>query len=81
MPAKAIFYVNFDDPFFIDLYDDPKQLHRLVETAEKLTGQTITHLFLDEVQNVIGWEKFVKSVYDSQVFKKILITGSNSVQF
>jgi len=34
--------------------------------------------FLDEIQNVEGWERFVKSVYDSELFTKIFITGSNS---
>ncbi len=36
------------------------------------------YLFLDEIQTVKGWEHFVKSTYDSKVFKKIFVTGSNS---
>ena len=76
--AKAIFYVNLDDPFFEDLHDNPKLFYQLIDTAEKLTGTSVQYLFLDEVQNVEGWEKFVKSIYDSGKFKKIWITGSNS---
>jgi len=76
--AKAIFYVNLDDPFFEDLHDDPKLFYQLIDTAEKLTETSIQYLFLDEIQNVIGWEKFVKSIYDAEKFKKIWITGSNS---
>jgi len=38
----------------------------------------VQYLFLDEIQSVQGWEHYVKSVYDSQVFRKIFITGSNS---
>lgn len=75
---NKILYVNFDDPFFTDLYDDAKKLYSIVETAEKIKNTKIEYLFLDEIQNVEAWERFVKSVYDSQVFKKIFITGSNS---
>lgn len=75
---KGILYVNLDDPFFSDVWKDSKELYRVIETAEKLTGSKIKFLFLDEIQNVMGWEKFVKSVYDAGAFKKIFITGSNS---
>ena len=76
--TKTIFYANLDDPFFESLHDDPKLFYELIDTAEKLTGTAIEYLFLDEVQNVTGWEKFVKSIYDANKFKKIWITGSNS---
>ncbi len=36
------------------------------------------YLFLDEVQHLQGWEVFVKSAYDSELFDKIYVTGSNS---
>ncbi len=63
---------------FSDIYEDPKKLYQLVISAEKISGEKIAYLFLDEIQNVQGWERFVKSVYDSEVFKNICITGSNS---
>lgn len=74
----SILYVNLDDPFFSDIWKDAKELYRVVETSEKITKKKIRYLFLDEVQNVNGWEKFVKSIYDADTFKKIFITGSNS---
>lgn len=75
---KGILYVNLDDPFFSDVWRDARDLYKVVETAKKVTGNKINFLFLDEIQNVTGWEKFVKSVYDAGAFKKIFITGSNS---
>lgn len=75
---KTVLYVNLDDPFFEDLHDDPKVFYQLIDTAEKLSGESIEYLFLDEVQHVDGWETFVKSIYDVSRFKKIWITGSNS---
>jgi len=76
--AKAVLYVNLDDPYFSELYSDSKNLYKLLELAQKITGVKTEYLFLDEVQNVKGWEKFVKSVYDNEVVTKIFITGSNS---
>ena len=74
----AILYINLDDPFFSEVWRDAKELYRVVETSEKITKKKIKYLLLDEVQNVNGWERFVKSAYDADIFKKIFITGSNS---
>ena len=76
--SKSILYINLDDPYFTELYSDSKNLYRLLEMSEKLTGFKVQYLFLDEVQNVKAWEKFVKAIYDNEVVKKIFITGSNS---
>jgi len=76
--SKSILYVNLDDPYFSELYSDSKHLYRLLELAQKSTGVAVEYLFLDEVQNVKNWEKFVKAIYDNEVVKKIFITGSNS---
>jgi len=75
---KGILYLNLDDPFFAEICRDAKGLYRFPEMAEKLTGVKVTHLFLDEVQNVRDWQKYVKSVYDTELFRKIFVTGSNS---
>ncbi len=74
----AILYVNLDDPFFSEVSRFAKELYSVVETSEKITKNKIKYLLLDEVQNVNGWERFVKSAYDADIFKKIFITGSNS---
>ena len=75
---KAILYINLDDPCFDNAAVDAKYLYTIIENAERLTNTKVHYLFLDEVQNIPGWEKFVKSVYDSGSYKKIFITGSNS---
>lgn len=76
--AGSILYVNLDDPFFIQYANNPASLYEVIQTAEILTQKKIKYLFLDEVQAIAGWEKYVKSVYDSEQFTKIFITGSNS---
>ncbi|MEA1913713.1 MAG: ATP-binding protein [Campylobacterota bacterium] len=76
--SKSILYINLDDPYFSELYSHSKNLYKLLELSEKLTGIKVQYLFLDEVQNVHAWEKFVKTIYDNELVKKIFITGSNS---
>jgi len=75
---KEILYINLDDPFFIKYSNNPESFYEIIQTAEKLTQKEVKYLFLDEVQAINGWEKYVKSVYDSGEFQKIFITGSNS---
>jgi len=75
---EKILYINLDDPFFIKYSNDPSKLRDVVESAKKLTQMSVKYLFLDEVQAITGWERYVKSVYDNGEFEKIFITGSNS---
>jgi len=35
------------------------------------------YFFFDEIQNITGWEKFIRRVYDT-ISKNIFVTGSNS---
>jgi len=76
--AREILFLNFDNPNFTSLYDNVGDLDLLIEQAEVLTGYKIKYLFLDEIQNINLWEKWVKAAYDQNDFKKIFITGSNS---
>jgi uncharacterized protein len=73
-----ILYLNLEDPFFIQFSQSPEKLYDVIDMARKLTGKHIRYLFLDEVQAISGWEKYVKTVYDNEVFEKIFITGSNA---
>jgi len=75
---KSILKLNLDNPLFFEIWDNPASIYSLIQTAEKITGEKIEYLFLDEVQVVEKWETFVKSVYDTATFKKIFVTGSNS---
>jgi len=71
-------YVNFEEPNFggsltVDL------LGRIFDAyLEFYNPQGKIYLFLDEVQLVEGWERFVASLYDRKVNVKIFVTGSSS---
>jgi len=75
---EEILYINFDDPFFTPYRNDARKMYDIIQTAMKLTQKEVKYLFLDEVQNMVGWERYVKSAYDGEYFKKIFVTGSNS---
>ena len=76
--SLSILFINFDDPNFFQVYQQPQKIHTIIETAERLTKTKIKYLFFDEIQVVEGWEKYIKSIYDAEAFKKICITGSNA---
>ncbi|WP_026967163.1 ATP-binding protein [Algoriphagus terrigena] len=66
------FYLNFEDPRLYGFtVEDFQKIDKLVTEQER------TSLFLDEVQVVEGWERFVRQKLDLENFK-IVITGSNA---
>lgn len=75
---KSILMLNMDDPLYYEAWEKPSLFYNIVELAEKVTGVKINYLFIDEAQTVQGWESYVKSAYDSELFRKIFVTGSNS---
>jgi predicted AAA+ superfamily ATPase len=75
---NEILFLNLDYPQFIGLYENVIMLDEVISNAEELTGTKIKYLFLDEIQNIVNWEKWVKAIYDEKIFKKIFITGSNA---
>ncbi|MFH0887342.1 MAG: ATP-binding protein [bacterium] len=71
-----ILIVNFEDPRFPEL--NAKTLGQIFDAyLEFLSPQGELYVFLDEVQEVSGWEKWVRSM---QELKKaqIVISGSNA---
>lgn len=68
-----ILFVNFEDERFIEA--DTKDLNRIMECyAEMYDRKPI--VFLDEVQVVPGWQKFVRRLADQKYL--IYVSGSNA---
>lgn len=75
IPLSQIIYVNFEDERLLEI--DVDDLNTLVKIGIEFSGSNgKPYLFLDEIQNVDGWEKFVRRVADMKY--RISITGSNS---
>ncbi|MBU2574168.1 MAG: ATP-binding protein [Elusimicrobia bacterium] len=74
---SRIVYVNFEDE---RLDVDKKELDLILQACQELYPEaepSNTYFFFDEIQNVDGWEKFIRRVYDT-VSRNIFVTGSNS---
>jgi len=73
-----IIYINFEDDRLYPL--ELKELDLLLESYYELypqkRGQKI-YLFLDEVQNIKGWELYVRRLHDTENVR-LYITGSSS---
>lgn len=73
--SSQIVYVNFEDERLLEIGVD--DLNTILELGIEFSGsKEKPYLFLDEIQNVDGWEKFVRRVADMKY--RINITGSNS---
>lgn len=73
--SSQIVYVNFEDERLLEIGVD--DLNTILEIGIEFSGSKgKPYLFLDEIQNVDGWEKFVHRVADMKY--RINITGSNS---
>jgi hypothetical protein len=77
VPKTSILYVNFEDER-LDLSTD--ELDLLLQAYRELYPDTLLSdcwFFFDEIQNVAGWDRFVRRVYDTGP-RNIFITGSNA---
>ncbi|HWR24941.1 MAG TPA: ATP-binding protein [Methanosarcina sp.] len=66
-------YANFEDERFLEF--TAKDFNTLLEVFLEFDAKIKT-LFFDEIQNVSGWEKFVRRLFTEGY--KIFVTGSNS---
>lgn len=66
------YYINFDDErlinFTVQDFADMMMLFQKQSSARTI--------FIDEIQNIEGWERFIRRIHDEEY--KIFITGSNA---
>jgi uncharacterized protein len=79
VPPERALYLSFDDDRLGDL--GVEQLGFLLEEYYRrypaLRGRETVHWFLDEIQLVPGWERFVRRVLDSEKVE-IAVSGSSA---
>lgn len=68
-----ILYMNFEDERLENFTSD--DFNKLLECHQEMYGKR-PMLFLDEIQNIDGWEKFARRMADAKY--TIYITGSNA---
>ncbi len=76
IPINNILYLNFDDERFIEFNHTDFEV--LLETyIELYQPKDKKYFFLDEIQNIKGWERWVNRIYEFEDIK-IFVSGSNS---
>lgn len=76
---KNIFFLNkeFSDFDFVKTYSDLDELVKLYKQQIKPNGRI--YLFIDEIQNINGWEHIINSYSQDYVDEyEVFISGSNS---
>lgn len=74
--ATDIMYVNFEEPFFIE--NKKNILEKIYDVyREQVNPGRFPYVFLDEVHEITGWEKWVRAKTDLKE-AKIFVTGSSS---
>ncbi len=79
VPHKNLIYINFEDDRLSPL--DGSELSSLLNVYLQNFSPDPQHniyLFLDEVQNVKGWEKTLRRIHDKNPKVSIVISGSSS---
>ncbi len=77
LPKTQLLFLNFEDERLeleVGELDLVLQAYMELYPSHDLSQ---CYFFFDEIQNITGWEKFVRRIYDT-VSKNIYITGSNS---
>lgn len=70
---EAMLYINFEDERLIGM--TAQELNLILEVHGTMSDKKPI-LFLDEIQNIEGWEKFARRLADQKY--RVYITGSNA---
>ena len=71
---NQIIYINFEDERLSSL--KAEELGTILDSYMELYPGKQPFVYLDEIQNIEGWEKFARRLADSQY--RVMITGSNA---
>ena len=78
IPTENILYVNFEHERLRNLdANDLGDLLTVYYEVSHVDRRSAIYLFLDEIQAVSGWSKWVNRIYESKEFR-IYLTGSSS---
>lgn len=76
VPERNVFIKRFDS-FDVPLDYDAEQLYRDLQNAVERSEPGMFYVFLDEIQEVGGWEKVVRRLHTREL-TDVYITGSNA---
>ena len=73
-PKKEVVYINFEDE---RIPTETETLSNLLPVIQETWGQGPKYLFLDELQNIPDWSKWLRRIIDTEEIK-VVVTGSSS---
>lgn len=71
-------YINFEDPRLAEIDSATKLVELIQAIGDKCKGAGRLYLFLDEIDQVVGWEQALNLFYEQRAKIKFVISGSNS---
>lgn len=78
VPSNTILYINFEDDRLINFsIEDFQLLLDIYYSKYPQNIQKTCHFFFDEIQNIPGWERFIRRVLDTEN-ANIYLTGSSA---
>jgi predicted AAA+ superfamily ATPase len=79
LPPERVVYLSFDDDRLAGI--DAGELDALLEEHYRrhpeLRGESTVHWFLDEIQLVAGWDRFVRRILDTERVA-VVVSGSSA---
>jgi predicted AAA+ superfamily ATPase len=79
LPRENIIYMNFEDERLVPI--DGTELTLLIDVNTELYERNENlpcYCFIDEIQNVPGWSKWVRRIVDQNSNFTVVVTGSSS---
>lgn len=74
---EQVLYINFEDERLALKQDELDLILQAYRELYPDNHLSECYFFFDEIQNVTGWERFIRRVYDT-ITTNIFVTGSNS---
>jgi len=72
--TEDFLYINFEDERLASM--KPDELGLLLDAYWEMYDQKHPLIYLDEIQNITGWEKFARRLAEEK--RRVMITGSNA---
>ena len=72
--VEDFLYVNFEDERIASM--EASELGLVLDAYWEMCDQKHPYIYLDEIQNITGWEKFARRLTESK--HHVMITGSNA---
>ena len=72
--AEDFLYINFEDERLAPIRAE--ELGILLDAYHEMYDQEHPFIYLDEIQNITGWEKFARRLSEAKY--RVMITGSNA---